>query len=170
MTTFVFTDRASPIPGKRIEEISALLAGLMKQSESVDPDIALNALLGTYVNLALKTNRLAGASKAMQQTAAIAQQVAKSTVTKESSNDKDRVLPSGPSTDFVDASTALMDRLEVVLAGTALDVVLTALLNLFMNIARQYPECTNVSAQAALRASQTLTAAATGKDAGATLH
>lgn len=171
MTTIVFTDRANPMPGKRIDEISALLQELLKRAEANDPDVALNALLGAYVNLALKTNRLPGAAKAMQQASSIAQQVAKSGGAK-AAPESHREAIREPQLDagFVDATNGLMDQVEMLFTGKPLDVVQTALLNLFMYVARHNPACTAVSAQAALRASQALTASVRSADPGATVH
>ncbi|MET3461259.1 hypothetical protein [Variovorax atrisoli] len=171
MKTIVFTDRANPMPGKRIDEISTLLHELLKRSEANDPDVALNALLGAYVNLALKTNRLRGAAKAMQQASSIAQQVAKSSEA-EASPGAQRDPIHAPELDagFVNATNGLMDQVEMLFTGKPLDVVQTALLNLFMYVARHNPACTAVSAQAALRASQALTATATKAEPGATVH
>ncbi|RSZ35103.1 MULTISPECIES: hypothetical protein [unclassified Variovorax] len=168
MKTVVITDRLDAVPSKRVDEIGALLQQLMNAVESTDADIALNALLGAYVNLALKTNRLKTASKAMQHVVATVQQIEKPAGAKDASESARPVASSIP--DFMAASNALMDQLEVQLEGTPIYVLLTALLNLFTRIARQYPESTGVSAQAALQASQMLTTAATSTTPGATVH
>jgi hypothetical protein len=168
MKTILITDRLDAVPSKRVDEIGALLQQVMNSVESTDPDIALNALLGAYVNLALKTGRLKSASNAMQHVVATVQQIEKPAGAKAASKGAEPVASSPP--DFIEAAKALMDQLEAQLQGTPLHVLQTALLNLFTRIARQYPECTGVSAQAALQASQMLSTAATSTEPGATLH
>lgn len=168
MKTVLITDRVDAVPGKRVDEIGGLLQQLMASVESTDPEIALNALLGAYVNLAVKTGRLKGASRAMLQTVATVQRIETPAEAKDASKGAKPATASIP--DFMVASNALMDQLEVQLEGTPIFVLLTALLNLFTRIARRYPECTGVSAKAALQASQMLTAAATSTEPGATVH
>lgn len=168
MKTVVITDRPNGVPNERVDAIAALLQQLMKSVEETDPEIALNALLGAYVNVAIKTDRLKNASKAMLQAVATVQRIEKPAGAKDASRDAPPATASLP--DFMVASNALMDQLEVQLAGTPIYVLQTALLNLFTRIAHRYPESTGVSAQAALQAAQMLTVAATRTEPGATVH
>lgn len=140
-----------------IEPVKAAMSALMKLADGLPLDVALSALLGSYVNLAAKHRATTSAAENMVK--------AGTAVLRHAS----RVASGTPPTaaDPTDSAHALADSINAVVQGQPHDLVLTALLHLFEQGAAANRCCVDVSAQAATAVGKKLSelAASTGHSA-----
>lgn len=156
MKTIVVTDRgteaAQPGQAARIEEISSLMSELMERAQAGDVEVGLNALLGAYVNVSLKTGRARDAAKALSGAAEATTRIDRGNVRKTgtaSLNDPESI-------------SDLVERVRHALMGQPHAISIGVLLSLFRAEALGHSCCIESSAEQCALVADELKAATAG--------
>lgn len=165
MKTIVVTDRgteaAQPGQAARIEEISSLMSELMERAQAGDVEVGLNALLGAYINVSLKTGRARDAAKALSGAAEATMRI-----------DRGNVAQTGTtSLSELEGILDLAGRVSQALMGQPHAISIGVLLSLFRSEALKHSCCIESSAKQCALVADELKATATGaRNSGDALH
>lgn len=173
--TLVLSDQASPSPEKT-EAITAFMFELMAKAEQQgDIEVALNAILGSYMNLAQKSRVISVRKSAAALVAAGKAMAAADELLQPKVPAREAQITSsaeGIDQARVVATNALIAKLNFQLQGQRHEDAISALLSLFRQAALEFTCCTKVSGEYCIALGrELLTSAAAGqREPGTPVH